>query len=65
MGLRDDDERLIAEDALLHWAQQMPQDNSDPDYPRSEIDQIYHNDAVKQWAQKRPPVRRQKYHREE
>lgn len=65
MGLRDDDERLIAEDALLQWAKQMPQDHSDPDHRRSEIDRIYQDDALKQWAQKRPNVRRQKYHSEE
>ena len=66
MGLRDDDERLIAEDALWHWARQMPQDNADPDHRRSEIDNIYHNDAVRQWAQRKPPTpRHNKYPSEE
>jgi hypothetical protein len=57
MGLRDDDEQIFEDRALLDWARSAPDSPGDYDHAPSEEEAAAYDYDRRKWMEQKPPVR--------
>jgi hypothetical protein len=58
MGLRDDDEQIFRDRALLDWAREAPRPRDYDAGPMSEEESAAREHATRKWLEKKPRRRR-------
>lgn len=57
MGLRDDDEQIFEDRALLDWARSAPEAPGSYDYPASEEEKAAYEYDRRKWMEEKPPTK--------